>query len=123
MAIFYDITMENGESEKLTLNLGALMELSKKDKPLVDRYFELYKKMQTKNPDFNELEMGEFIYIAYRAAHVKDDSYMEIEDFLYQITDDRVELAKTFKRIFGMQEKKQHFQKHSGKPQSAKNQQ
>lgn len=122
MAIFYDITMDNGETEKLTLNLGALMELSKKDKPLVDRYFELYKKMQVKNPDFNELEMGEFIYIAYRAAHVKEDSYMSIEDFLYGMTDNRVELANTFKSLFGRQEKKQPFQKHSGKPQDGKNQ-
>lgn len=115
MAVFYEISMENGQSEKLTLNLGALMELSKKDKPVVDRYFALYKKMQSNNADFNELEMGEFLYIAYRAAHVKDEQYMELEDFLYQMTDNRVEMANVFKKLFGASGKKPGSPMPSGK--------
>ena len=115
MAVFYEISMEDGQTEKLTLNLGALMELSKKDKPVVDRYFELYSKMQTRNSDFNELEMGEFLYIAYRAAHVKDEQYMELEDFLYKVTDNRIEMANVFKKLFGATGKKQGSPMPSGK--------
>lgn len=116
MAVFYEISMEGGQKEKLTLNLGALMELSRKDKPMVDRYFELYKKMGSKNPDFNELEMGEFLYIAYRCAHVKEEDHMEIEEFLYQMTDNRVEIANVFKSLFGTNRKKQGSPMPSGKP-------
>lgn len=115
MAVFYDISMEGGQKEKLTLNLGALYELSKKDKPLVDRYFELYKKMGAKDHDFNELEMGEFLYIAYRCAHVKDEEYMGIEDFLYKVTDSRIEIGNIFKVLFGVQRKKQGSPMPSGK--------
>ncbi|MCQ2499746.1 MAG: hypothetical protein MJ117_00195 [Lachnospiraceae bacterium] len=114
MAAFYTISMQGGEKEKLTLNLGALAELSKKEKPLVDRYFELYKKLQ-KNEDFNELEMGEIFYIAYAAAHVKEDEHMEMAEFLYELTDDRTEMGRVFQQLFGAQEKKQNFQKPSRK--------
>ena len=74
MAVFYKISLEGGESTDLTLNLGALSELSKRDKPVVDRYFYFYKRLQKKDADFNELEMGEILYIAYRAAHCKQVS-------------------------------------------------
>lgn len=115
MAIYYDISMDDGHKEKLTLNLGALLELSKRDKPVADRYFELYAKMQTKKHSFNELEMGEVIYIAYRCANLKNEDPMSLEDFLFSMTDSRVEIANTFSRLFGTQEKKQAFPMRSGK--------
>ena len=49
MAKFYQISTQDGNKIDLTLNLGALAELSKSRKDLSDRYFELYKKMQGKN--------------------------------------------------------------------------
>jgi len=109
MAVFYKISLEGGESTELTLNLGALSELSKREKPLVDRYFYYYKKLQQKGADLNELEMGEILYIAYRAAHCKDDDCMELQDFLNVLTDDREELGRVFGQLFGQQEKKQAF--------------
>ena len=110
MAVFYKISLEGGESTDLTLNLGALSELSKRDKPVVDRYFYFYKRLQKKDADFNELEMGEILYIAYRAAHCKQDSTecMDLQEFLNVLTDDREELGRVFSQLFGVaQEKKQ----------------
>ena len=73
MAKFYQISTQDGNKIDLTLNLGALAELSKSRKDLSDRYFELYKKMQGKNAGLNEVEMGEVLYIAYACAHVGED--------------------------------------------------
>lgn len=115
MAVFHTINTEDGQ-EKLTLNLGALMELSRRDKALTDRYFELYKKMGSKNPEFNELEMGEFLYIAYRCARVREEDHMELEEFLYKLTDDRQEMANVFRNLFGAVKKKQGSPTRSGKP-------
>lgn len=115
MAVFYEVQTENGK-EKLTLNLGALYELSRKDKPVADRYHTLYKKMQRKEA-FTEFEIAEVLYIAYRCAHVKEEEHMELEEFLYVLTDNRVEIMEAFGNVFGAREKekKQGFQKHSGK--------
>ena len=114
MAVFYKISLEGGESTDLTLNLGALSELSKREKPLVDRYFYFYKRMQQKGAEINELEMGEILYIAYRAAHCREDSEcMDLQEFLDVLTDDRAELGKVFGQLFGQQEKKQAFPKPS----------
>lgn len=119
MATFYKISLDGGETTDLTLNLGALSELSKRDKPLVDRYFYFYKKLQQGKPnepiDLNELEMGEILYIAYRAAHCTSDDCMTLQEFLTALTDDREELGTVFSRLFGQQEKKQDFQQRSGK--------
>ena len=115
MAVLYDVSMEDGRKEKVTLNLGALMELSRKDKPLVDRYFELYRKFEGKKDTGTELDIAELIYIAYRAAHVKEDDYMTMEDFLYQLSDDRVAMANVFQQLFGTAKKKDS-QRPSGKP-------
>ena len=73
MTKFYQISTQDGNKIDLTLNLGALAELSKSRKDLSDRYFELYKKMQGKNAGLNEVEMGEVLYIAYACAHVGED--------------------------------------------------
>lgn len=111
MAVFYKIKLDTGESADLTLNLGALSELSKRDKDLVDRYFYFYKRFQKKDADLNELEIGEILYIGYRAAHCKDDvaDCMSLEEFLYVLTDDREEIGRVFGQLFGQQEKKQGF--------------
>ena len=126
MATFYKISLDGGETTDLTLNLGALSELSKRDKPLVDRYFYYYKKLQQGNPnepaDINELEMGEILYIAYRAAHCTSDDCMTLQEFLSALTDDRMELATVFGRLFGQQEKKQGFPQHSGKRRGGRKQ-
>jgi hypothetical protein len=117
MAAYYKISMQDGTKADLTLNLGAIAELSKKNKKLADRYFSLYKKMQN-NQDMNELDMGEVIYIAYVCAHVNSE-YMELQEFLYQLTDSREELGKVFQQLFGVQEKKQGFQNRSRKRRKA----
>ena len=114
MARFYKISTQDGNKIDLTLNLGALAELSKSRKDLSDRYFELYKKMQGKNPELNEIEMGEIIYIAYACAHVNED-IPDLSDFLYNLTDNRAEFGMVFQQLFGVQEKKQNLQQHSRK--------
>lgn len=112
MATFYKISTQDGQKVDLTLNLGALAELSKKKKDLCDRYFEFYKKMQGKNAGLNEIEMGEIIYIAYACAHVNDD-LPTLTEFLYNLTDNREEIATVFQQLFGLQEKKRNSQKRS----------
>lgn len=97
--IYYKIPMQDGSEEDLTLNLGALYELRKKHKELSDRYFKLYKKMQSK--DFNELDMGELFYIAYACAH-PNEKIMRKEEFLCSITDSREEHANIFQQMFGV---------------------
>lgn len=88
MAKFYKISTQDGNKIDLTLNLGALAELSKSRKDLSDRYFELYKKMQGKNGGLNEVEMGEVLYIAYACAHVGED-IPDLITFLHNLTDKR----------------------------------
>ena len=108
---------DDGESLDLTLNLGALFELSKKDKAMTDRYFELQRQVQKDPNSLTELDMGEFLYIAYRCAHVKEDDYMDYEDFLYKLTDSRQEMGVVFRKLYGAQEKKQGSPMPSGKQQ------
>ena len=117
MATVYKISMSDGRKESLTLNLGALAELSKKNKELADKYFYYYKKLQSQK-QLNELEMGQIIYVAYACAHVKDeDPIMPLEEFLWNMTDSREEIGSVFQQLFGVQEKKLNFQKHSKRPQ------
>lgn len=107
MAVYHKISTSDGGSIELTLNLGALFELSKKDKPIVDRYFELQKRTQKDRDSLTEFDMGEILYIAYRCAHVKEDDPMEIGDFLYLLPDSREEMGDVFKKLYGATEKKQ----------------
>lgn len=115
MAVYHKISTSDGGSMDLTLNLGALFELSKKDKPLVDRYFELQKMVQKDSTSMTELDMGEFLYIAYRCAHVKQDDPMEMGDFLYKLTESRQEMGNIFRKLYGTNEKKQGSPMPSGK--------
>lgn len=112
----YEITMDEREPAKLTLNLGALADLAASEHELWVRYNTLYKKMQ-KNENLDELEMGEMIYIAYRCAalHSDDCKPMTLQEFLTALTDDREEMAGVFQKLYGVQEKKQVFQKPSKK--------
>ena len=114
MAKFYQISTQDGNKIDLTLNLGALAELSKSRKDLSDRYFELYKKMQGKNAGLNEVEMGEVLYIAYACAHVGEDT-PDLITFLHNLTDNREEFGRVFQQLFGIQEKKQNLQQPSRK--------
>lgn len=114
MAKFYQISTQDGNKIDLTLNLGALAELSKSRKDLSDRYFELYKKMQGKNAGLNEVEMGEVLYIAYACAHVGED-IPDLITFLHNLTDNREEFGRIFQQLFGIQEKKQNLQQPSRK--------
>ena len=104
----------------MTLNLGAIAELNKKNKPLADLYFAKYKEMQKQGADFNELDMATFIYIGYACAHL-DEEIPPFEEFLKDVTDNRHELATTFEVLFGAQKKKQSSPQHSGKPRRRKN--
>ena len=70
--------------------------------------------MQGKNPELNEIEMGEIIYIAYACAHVNED-IPDLSDFLYNLTDNRAEFGMVFQQLFGVQEKKQNLQQLSKK--------
>jgi hypothetical protein len=115
MAVFHKISTNDGESMELTLNLGALFELSKKDKALTDRYFELQRQVQKDPNSLTEFDMGEFLYIAYRCAHVKDEDYLEYGEFLYKLTDSRQEMGEVFRKLYGAQEKKQGSPMPSGK--------
>ena len=112
---FYELSMDDRDPVKLTLNLGALADLSQSEHDLWLRYNALYKKMQ-KNEAVNELEMGEMMYIAYRCAALhSDEKPMEMQEFLTSLTDDREEIAEVFQKLYGVQEKKQAFPRPSGK--------
>lgn len=111
----YEITMDDREPAKLTLNLGALADLAASEHELWVRYNTLYKRMQ-KNETLDELEMGEMIYIAYRCAALHSDGApMTMQEFLTAMTDDREEMAGLFQKLYGVQEKKQDFRKPSKK--------
>ena len=113
----YEITMDEREPAKLTLNLGALADLSVNEHDLWVRYNTLYKEIQ-KNETPDELEMGELIYIAYRCAALHSDGpVMTMQEFLTALTDDREEIANVFQKLYGVQEKKPDFPKHSRKQQ------
>ena len=111
----YEITMDDREPAKLTLNLGALAALSVEDHDLWVRYNTLYKKIQ-RNEAPDELEMGDLMYIAYRCAALHGEGEpMSRMEFLTALTDDREEIGNVFQKLYGVQEKKQAFQKPSGK--------
>jgi hypothetical protein len=116
---FYELPMDGREPVKLTLNMGALADLSASDHELWQRYNTLYTKMQNMGPkdSFNELEMGELMYIAYRCGMLhSNEQPMTKSDFLYAMTDDRAAIGQVFQALYGVQEKKSDFQRPSGKP-------
>ena len=113
MAI-YKITMEDGSQESVTLGMGALAELSRRQPEVYQRYRSLYKQMNS--GDVDELSAAEFIYIGYRAANVLRDDCMDLGTFLDNMTDDREAIWNTFGQLFGMQEKKQASGMPSGRP-------
>ncbi len=118
--VYHKLLMADGRFENVTLNLGAIAELNKRNKPLADLYFPKYKVMQKKGEEFNELDMATFIYIGYACAH-PDEDIPPYEEFLMDITDDREELATTFNNLFNSTKKKQDSVMHSGKPRRRKN--
>lgn len=118
--VYHKLLMADGRFENVTLNLGAIAELNKKNKPLADLYFAKYKEMQKEDADFNELDMATFIYIGYACAHL-DEEIPPFEEFLKGVTDNRQELATTFEVLFGTQKKKQGSPKHFGTPPKRKN--
>ena len=109
----YDIPMEYG-NEKGTLNIGAQADLAAKNHDLWTEWNTLYKRVQ-RQEQISEIDMGRMFYVAYACAHVSDDSMMSEQDFLHQLSDDREALGNAFQLMFGIQEKKQNFQRHSGK--------
>lgn len=118
--VYHKLLMADGRFENVTLNLGAIAELNKKNKPLADLYFAKYKEMQKQGEDFNELDMATFIYIAYACAHLDEDT-PSFEEFLTEVTDDREELGTTFENLFNSAKKKRNSEMHSGKPRRRKN--
>lgn len=106
--VYHKLLMADGRFENVTLNLGAIAELNKRNKPLADEYFAKYKEMQKKGEDFNELDMAKFIYIAYACAHL-DEDIPSFEEFLTEVTDDREELGTTFENLFNSAKKKTEF--------------
>lgn len=118
MAI-YKITMGDGSQENVTLGMGALAELSRRQPEIYQRYRTLYKILGT-GQDVDELEMAELIYIAYRAANSGRDDCMDLNTFLNTMTDNREEIGKVFMQIFGMQEKKQASGMPSARPRGKK---
>lgn len=117
MAI-YKITMEDGSQESVTLSMGALAELSRRQPEIYQRYRSLYTNMNKSEVD--ELKAAEFIYIGYRAANITRDDCMDLNTFLDAITDDRNEIWTTFGQLFGMQEKKQGSAMPSARPRGKK---
>ena len=114
MAI-YKITMEDGSQESVTLSMGALAELSRRQPDIYQRYRSLYKNLGA-GKDVDELEMAELIYIAYRAANSARDDCMDLDTFLNSMTDNREEIGQVFMQLFGVQEKKQGFVPPSARP-------
>lgn len=113
MAI-YKITMEDGSQENVTLSMGALAELSRRQPELYQRYRSLYTSMN--KGDVDELKAAEFLYIGYRAANIQREDCMDLNAFLDAMTDDRNEIWTTFGQLFGMQEKKQGSAMPSARP-------
>ena len=114
MAI-YKITMENGSQESVTLSMGALAELSRRQPEIYQRYRSLYKIIGA-GEEVDELEMAELIYIAYRAANSARDDCMDLDTFFNTMTDNREEIGQVFMQLFGVQEKKQGFVPPSARP-------
>ena len=78
--------------------------------------FGLFLSRQFINEIPDELEMGELIYIAYRCAALhSEEPVMTMQEFLTALTDDREEIGNVFQKLYGVQEKKQGFQKPSRK--------
>lgn len=117
MAI-YKITMGDGSQENVTLGMGALAELSRRQPEIYQRYRTLYQTMSSGEVD--EVKAAEFIYIGYRAANVMSDGCMDLPAFLDAMTDSREEIWNTFGRLFGMQEKKQASAMPSARPRGKK---
>ena len=105
MGIYHTISTNDGETLKLTLNFGAVYALSKKNKELADEYFDMQRNLQKNQDKMTELDMAKFIYIAYRCAHLDDDDVMDLETFLYKITESREELANAFRNLYGAKKK------------------
>lgn len=117
MAI-YKITMEDGSQENVTLGMGALAELSRRQPEIYQRYRSLYQTMGKE--DVDEVKAAEFIYIGYRAANSGRDDCMDLNTFLEKMTDNREEIWNTFGQLFGMQEKKQASAMPSARPRGKK---
>lgn len=105
MSIYHTISTNDGETLKLTLNFGAVYALSKKNKELADEYFEMQRNLQKNADKANELDMAKFVYIAYRCAHIDDEDVMNLEEFLYKLTESREELSNTFRDLYGAKKK------------------
>lgn len=103
--VYHEISTNDGGKLKLTLNLGAVFELSKRNKELADRYFEMQRSLQKKQDQLTELDMAEFLYIAYRCAHLNDDDVMELQDFMYKLTESRQEMSEVFSALYGIKKK------------------
>lgn len=114
MAI-YKITMGDGSQENVTLGMGALAELSRRQPEIYKRYRSLYKLIGN-GEDIDELVMAELIYIGYRTANSSREDCMDKETFFEAMTDSREEIGKVFMQLFGVQEKKQAFATHSAEP-------
>ena len=114
MAI-YKITMEDGSQESVTLSMGALAELSRRQPEIYQRYRSLYKILGA-GEEVDELEMAELIYIAYRAANSARDDCMDLNSFFNRMTDNREEIGNVFMQLFGVQEKKQGLGPPSARP-------
>lgn len=118
MAI-YKITMGDGSQENVTLGMGALAELSRRQPEIYQRYRSLYKILGT-GQDVDELVMAELIYIGYRTANSSSEDCMDKETFFEAMTDSREEIGKVFMQLFGVQEKKQASAMPSARPRGKK---
>lgn len=110
-----EMTLEDGSTVFLTLNMGALLELRGEDEELYNEYFRIYNKMKEKESDFNELDIYTIVYIGYRCGG--SENKLSMVDFLKLMPDDRAYAGQLFKKLYGVVDRqKKAFQNHSGRP-------
>lgn len=109
----YKYRMDDGTEVDVSLSMAALFKLQREAPELYRRYKEIFGKIGSGAVD--ELVMAEAIYMGYRAA-TQDPDPMSLEEFIGRMSDSRKELAETFGKLYGTEEKKQAFAPPSGRP-------
>ena len=112
----YDFIMGDGTREKITLNMGALADLSRTQRPLYDEYNRI---RRMKAEDVDDMTMARLLYIAYRAANVHEEDPMEEDAFFREMPDSREAWSDAINMLMGTREKKPDsappFKKRHGK--------
>lgn len=95
MNTVFDITLNNGQQVKMTLNFKALYLLRSKNKKAYDDYMRC-----TNTGPKDEMEFAQMLYAAYLCANLEDyDNTMEFLDFLEKLPVNRKEISDIYGKV------------------------